>query len=53
MEEIIAKSKAFKAQKQKQKEDDLAALEKLDEEYKQLMATQALAAFVKPKGFTK
>ena len=53
MEEIIAKSKAYKAMKQKQKEDDENAMEKLDADYRNLLSTQALAAFVKPKGYTK
>jgi|LauGreSBDMM110SN_4_FD.fasta_scaffold1048339_2 nucleolar protein 14 len=53
MEEIIAKSKAYKAMKQKQKEEDEDAMEKLDADYRQLLSTRALAAYVKPKGFTK
>ncbi|GAX76160.1 hypothetical protein CEUSTIGMA_g3604.t1 [Chlamydomonas eustigma] len=53
MEEIIAKSKAYKAMRQKQKEEDEEALEKLDQDYRTLLSTQALASFVKPKGYSK
>lgn len=53
MEEIIAKSKAYKAMKQKQKEEDEDAMEKLDADYRQLLSTRALAAYAKPKGYTK
>eukprot|EP00955_Chlamydomonas_euryale_P013834 149411-Chlamydomonas_euryale.AAC.1 len=53
MEEVIAKSKAFKAERQRQKEEDAEALEQLDSEYQGLLASQALAEFVKPKGFMK
>lgn len=52
MEEIIAKSKAYKAMKQKQKEEDEDAMEKLDADYRTLLSSQALSAFVKPKGYT-
>lgn len=53
MEEIIAKSKAYKAMKQKQKEDDLEEMDKLDKDYRDLLSTKALASYVKPKGYTK
>lgn len=50
MEEIIAKSKAFKAAKQMQREDDLAATEKLDAAFHDLMEGDALRRLVRPKG---
>jgi len=55
MEEIIAKSKAAKAQKAAQREADEDALAQLDSTFKTLVAdTHAgLAALVKPPGFDK
>ena len=53
MEEIIAKSRAFKAQRQKQKEEDVEEMAKLDSEYKDLLHSQALSQFIKPKGYGK
>lgn len=63
MEEIIAKSKMYKAIKAQQKEDDLQQLEDLDAQFKQLVQaggggsagrrTGPLAALVKPPGFDK
>jgi hypothetical protein len=51
MEEIIAKSKAAKAEKAHQKEADEAALDALDSSFKAISG--GLAAFVKPAGFEK
>jgi hypothetical protein len=51
MEEIIAKSKAAKAEKARQKEADEAALDALDSSFKAISG--GLAAFVKPAGFEK
>ncbi|WIA18434.1 hypothetical protein OEZ85_009894 [Tetradesmus obliquus] len=51
MEEIIAKSKAAKAEKARQKEADEAALDALDDSFKAISG--GLAAFVKPAGFEK
>jgi hypothetical protein len=51
MEEIIAKSKAAKAEKARQKEADEAALDALDSSFKAISG--GLAAFVKPTGFDK
>lgn len=53
MEEVIAKSKAFKAAKQKQKEEDEKALEALDADYSQLLASRQLSGLLKPPGFDK
>lgn len=55
MEEIIAKSKAAKAEKAKQKEADEAALDALDSSFKELVRSQrgGLAALVKAPGFEK
>jgi Nop14-like family len=50
MEEIIAKSKHHKAEKQMQKEEDVAALEALDAQFKELVRAQALASYVRAKG---
>jgi glycerate kinase len=41
MEEIIAKSKAFKAARQKQKDEDEAALEALDASFRDLVGAAA------------
>jgi hypothetical protein len=55
MEEIIAKSKAAKAQKAQQKEADEEALAQLDNTFKSLVADKdaGLAALVKPAGYEK
>jgi hypothetical protein len=55
MEEIIAKSKAAKAQKAAQREADEAALAQLDDTFKALVADRdaGLAALVKPAGYEK
>jgi hypothetical protein len=55
MEEIIAKSKAAKADKARQREADEAALASLDHSFKALVADQGagLAALVKPPGYDK
>lgn len=55
MEEIIAKSKAAKAQKAQQKEADEEALAQLDSTFKSLVADKdaGLAALVKPAGYEK
>ena len=50
MEEIMAKSKAYKAEKAKQKEEDFDAADKLDEELAEIMQSGGLSAFIKPKG---
>ena len=49
MEEIIAKSKAFKAEKSKQRETDLDATEALDRDLADLMSGGALHALIRPK----
>jgi hypothetical protein len=41
MEEIIAKSKAFKAARQKQKDEDEAALDALDASFRELVGAAA------------
>lgn len=53
MHEIIEKSKMYRAMKAKQKEEDEDAMDALNEEFKVLVRSAALASFVKPKGFTK
>lgn len=55
MEEIIAKSKAAKAEKARQKEADEEALAALDNTFKALVAdaSAGLGALVKPTGFDK
>ena len=50
MEEIIAKSKAFKAEKSKQREADLDATEALDRDLADLISGGALHALIRPKG---
>lgn len=50
MEEIMAKSKAGKAERQMQREDDLAATEALDATFRELLAGPALATILRPKG---
>ncbi len=54
MEEIIAKSKAAKAERAKQKEEDEAALAELDEQFKAIAHPGGgLAPLVKPSGHDK
>lgn len=54
MEEIIAKSKAAKAERARQKEADEAALEDLDNTFKTLVQNpRGLGNLVKPPGFDK
>eukprot|EP00271_Cylindrocystis_brebissonii_P001708 TRINITY_DN1198_c4_g1_i1.p1 TRINITY_DN1198_c4_g1~~TRINITY_DN1198_c4_g1_i1.p1 ORF type:complete len:1029 (+),score=344.93 TRINITY_DN1198_c4_g1_i1:40-3126(+) len=50
MEELIAKSKFFKAQKQKEKEADEELREKLDEDFRQLTGSDALISLLRPAG---
>ncbi|KAK9815549.1 hypothetical protein WJX72_005610 [[Myrmecia] bisecta] len=50
MEEVMAKSKAYKAEKQQQREEDLTATEALDQDFKQLVQAGGLARLVRPKG---
>ena len=50
MEEIIAKSKMHKAVKAQQKEEDVVALEKLDNAWAELTQGGALASLMRPKG---
>lgn len=53
MDEIIAKSKAYKALKAKQREEDEEELEALDGEWRALLAGHGLRALMKPKGYEK
>ncbi len=53
MEEIIAKSRAYRAARQQQKEADVAATEKLDAELKDLLAGTAMAPLLKEPGHGK
>lgn len=46
----MAKSKSYKAERQLQREDDLAATEKLDVSFQDLVGGGALRSFVRPKG---
>ncbi len=50
MEELIAKSKAFKAAKSQQQDEDLEATEALDTKLASLLESGSLAGLVKPKG---
>ncbi|KAL6784842.1 NOP14 [Auxenochlorella protothecoides x Auxenochlorella symbiontica] len=50
MEEVIAKSKAFRAAKQQQREEDVEEVEKLDSVFRELGAAGALSRLVRPKG---
>ncbi|CAL8463440.1 g2974 [Coccomyxa elongata] len=50
MEELIAKSKAFKAAKSQQRDEDLEATEALDTKLASLLESGSLAGLVKPKG---
>ncbi|DBA90017.1 TPA: hypothetical protein ACH3X2_004286 [Trebouxia sp. C0005] len=50
MEEVMAKSKKFKAEKQHQREEDLNETEALDSKFKELMEGRLMAGMVRPKG---
>ena len=50
MEELIAKSKAGKAARQMQKEDDLTATDVLDASFQSLLQAGDLSALMKEKG---
>ncbi len=50
MEEVMAKSKKFKAEKQHQREEDLNETEALDNKFKELMEGRMMAGMVRPKG---
>ena len=50
MEEVMAKSKKFKAEKQHQREEDLNETEALDNKFKELMEGRIIAGMVRPKG---
>lgn len=50
MEEVIAKSKAAKAARQMQKEEDLTATDILDASFASLLQTGALTPLMKEKG---
>lgn len=50
MEEIIAKSKAAKAQRAQQKEEDVVETERLDSAFRQLLADPALLGMMRKKG---
>lgn len=50
MEEVIAKSKAAKAARQMQKEEDLTATDILDASFASLLQTGALVPLMKEKG---
>ena len=49
MAEVMAKSKAFKAAKQQQREQDLTQTEALDDSLATLLQTGAFAGLLKPK----
>ncbi|KAH7291504.1 hypothetical protein KP509_29G019800 [Ceratopteris richardii] len=49
MEEIIAKSKFYKAQKAKEKEEDMKLKEQLDKDFAELAKSQALTSLVRLK----
>ncbi|GIL77894.1 hypothetical protein Vretimale_6572 [Volvox reticuliferus] len=53
MEEIIAKSRMYRALKAKQREEDEAALEAINEEFKELVRSAGLASLVKAPGENK
>ena len=50
MEEVMAKSKAFKAAKSQQRDEDLEATEALDTNFTSLVAAGGLAGLVTPTG---
>ena len=50
MEEVMAKSKKYKAEKQHQREEDLNETEALDNQFKELMEGRFMAGLLRPKG---
>ncbi|PRW57304.1 Nucleolar 14 [Chlorella sorokiniana] len=50
MEEIIAKSKAFKAERQRQREEDQDETDALDDQFKALLGDRALLGLMRKKG---
>ena len=50
MEEVMAKSKKYKAEKQHQREEDLNETEALDNQFKALMEGRLMAGLLRPKG---
>lgn len=50
MEEVMAKSKKYKAEKQHQREEDLNETEALDTQFKELMEGRFMAGLLQPKG---
>ena len=50
MEELIAKSKAGKAERQQQREEDLTATEQLDATFRELKDGALLQGILRPKG---
>jgi nucleolar protein 14 len=50
MDEIIAKSKAAKAQRTQQKEEDVTETERLDSAFKALLGDPALLGLMRKKG---
>lgn len=50
MEEVIAKSKAFKAEKQRQREEDADETTALDDQFRSLMGDKALLGLMRKKG---
>jgi nucleolar protein 14 len=53
MEEIIAKSKMYKAQKAREREEEEAQLAALDTAFTALVKGPGLGALVKPAGYDK
>lgn len=50
MEEVMAKSKKYKAEKQHQREEDLNETEALDNQFQALMEGRLMAGLLRPKG---
>jgi hypothetical protein len=50
MEEVMAKSKAHRADRHLQREEDAAATQALDDTFRALVAEPALGSLVRPKG---
>lgn len=50
MEEVMAKSKKFKAEKQQQREEDLNETEALDNQFKALQGARLMTGLLRPKG---
>lgn len=46
----MAKSKMYRAEKAKQKEEDLDAAEQLDQDFSELLKSGNLSTYLKPKG---